>query len=152
MKKITPQRLKNIALYYLDRFDASGEKLKSVLMRRIQKAVLAGDEVLPEATQWVDEVVREMKRLGYVNDQRFCENKVRLYLQAGKSNRYIMGKLCEAGLDSEIIRSYLPDDELEQAQIFARKKKLGQDYQKDLAKLARAGFSYDTAQKVLKEN
>ena len=152
MKKITPQRLKNIALYYLDRFDACGEKLKSVLMRRIQKAVLAGDEVSPEATEWVDEIVRDMKRLGYVNDQRFCENKVRLYLQAGKSNRYIMGKLCEAGLDSDMIRSYLPDDELTQARIFVQKKHLGKDFQKDLAKLARAGFSYDIAQKVLKED
>lgn len=149
-KKITPQRLKNIALYYLDRFDASSEKLKSVLMRRVQKAVMAGDEVSPEAHGWIDEIVQDMQRLGYVNDHRFCENKVRQYLNAGKSNRYIMSKLCEAGIDSDVICSFLPDDELEQAQIFVRKKRLGGDYQKDLAKLARAGFSYDIAQKVLR--
>ena len=152
MKKITPQRLKNIALYYLDRFDASSEKLKSVLMRRIQKATLAGDEVPLEAKKWVDEVVVDMQRLGYVNDRRFCENKMHQYLNAGKSNRYIVGKLCEAGIDSDMIQSFLPDDELAQARIFVHKKHLGDDYQKDLAKLARAGFSYDIAQKVLKED
>ena len=150
MKKITSQRLKNIALYYLDRFDASGEKLKAVLMRRVQKAVMAGDEVSPESEKWIDEIVGEMKRLGYVNDRRYTENKVRQYLNAGKSNRYIMGKLCEAGIDADIIRSFLPEDELEQARIFVRKKRLGQDRSKDLAKLARAGFSYDVAQKVLR--
>lgn len=119
-------------------------------MRRVHKATLAGDEVSPDAYQWIDEIVRDMQRLGYVNDLRFCENKVRQYLNAGKSNRYIIGKLCEAGIDSDVIQSFLPEDELEQAQIFVRKKKLGTDYQKDLAKLARAGFSYEVAQKVLK--
>ena len=152
MKKITPQKLKNIALYYLDRFDASSEKLKSVLMRRIQKATLAGDEVPLEAKKWVDEVVVDMQRLGYVNDRRFCENKMHQYLNAGKSNRYIMAKLCEAGIDSDMIQSFLPDDELEQARVFVRKKRLGDDYQKDLATVARAGFSYEIAQKVLKED
>ena len=152
MKKITPQRLKNIALYYLERFDASSEKLRSVLMRRVQKAVFSGDEVSPDVRQWIDEIVDEMKRLNYVNDQRYCENKIRQYLNAGKSNRYIISKLTEAGINPEVVRSFLPNDELEQAQIFARKKHLGKDFQKDLAKLARAGFSYDIAQKVLKEN
>ena len=152
MKKIAPQRLKNMALYYLDRFDASSEKLKSVLMRRVQKAVMAGDEVSSEASKWIDEIVRDMQRLGYVNDKRFCENKVRQYLNVGKSNRYIMGKLSEVGIDSDMIQSFLPDDEVEQARIFVRKKHLGSDYQKDLAKLARAGFSYEVAQKVLKED
>lgn len=152
MKKITPQRLKNIALYYLERFDASSEKLRSVLMRRVQKAVFLGDEVPLDTEQWIDEIVDEMKRLNYVNDQRYAENKIRQYLKSGKSNRYIILKLSEAGIDPEEVRSFLPYNELEQAQIFARKKHLGKDFQKDLAKLARAGFSYDIAQKVLKEN
>lgn len=152
MKKITPQRLKNIALYYLDRFDASSEKLRSVLMRRIQKAIISGDEVSSDASEWVNKIVQDMQQLGYINDRRFCENKVRQYLNAGKSNRYIIGKLSEAGIDSSIIYSFLPDNELEQAKVFACKKRLGGDYQKDLAKLARAGFSYDVAQKVLKED
>lgn len=151
MKKVTPQRLKNIALYYLERFDASSDKLRSVLCRRVKKASLLGDEVSPQASAWIDKIVQEMHQLGYINDARYCENKVRLYLQAGKSHRYIVGKLSEAGIDPDMIKSFLPDDELEQAHIFVRKKRLGKDHQKDLAKLARAGFSYETAQKVLKE-
>ena len=152
MKKITPQRLKNIALYYLDRFDASSEKLRSVLKRRVQKAAMVGDEVPSDAHKWIDEIVHDMQHLGYVNDERFCENKVRQYLNAGKSNRYIMGKLSEAGIDSKMIQSFLPDNELIQARVFVHKKRLGQDYQKDLARIARAGFSYDIAQKALKED
>ncbi len=151
MKKITPQRLKNIALYYLERFDASSEKLKMVLKRRVQRAVFAGDEVSPDVEKWIDEIIQEMQRLNYVNDRRYCENKVRQFLRMGKSNRYIIGKLSEAGINPEIVASFLPDDELEQAQIFVQKKHLGKDFQKDLAKLARAGFSYDIAQKALRQ-
>ena len=33
-KKITPQRLKNIGLYYLKRFESSVENLRAVLHRR----------------------------------------------------------------------------------------------------------------------
>ncbi len=42
--------------------------------------------------------------------------------------------------------------ELESAKIFARKKKLlekNESYEKKLAKMARAGFSYDICKKIL---
>ena len=35
LRKITPQRLKNIALYYLKRFESSVANLRSVLQRRV---------------------------------------------------------------------------------------------------------------------
>lgn len=34
-RKITPERLKNIALYYLERFDSSADNLRRVLNRRV---------------------------------------------------------------------------------------------------------------------
>ena len=40
MKKITLERLKNIALFYLERYDASSDKLRVVLNRRVKKASL----------------------------------------------------------------------------------------------------------------
>ena len=43
-------------------------------------------------------------------------------------------------------------DRLESAKIFAKKKKLlekNENYEKKLAKMARAGFSYDICKKIL---
>ena len=37
IKKITPQRLKNIGLYYLKRFESSVENLRSVLQKRVNQ-------------------------------------------------------------------------------------------------------------------
>ena len=86
-----------------------------------------------------------------LNDERYAENVIRRLTQGGKSTRFIAQKLLSEGIDEAILEKYLsPEDELERAQTFARKKHLGNDYQKDLAKLARAGFSYDIATQVLK--
>lgn len=151
MKKITPERLKNIALFYLERYDASQEKLSATLKRRVLKAKLEQD-VPPEAYKWIEQVVQEMVRLGYVNDTRFAENLVRRLSGTGKSPSAIRLKLKMAGIQEEVIEKVLNEtDELTQARLMVQKKRLGSDYKRDLARLARAGFSYDIARQALEE-
>ena len=96
-------------------------------------------------------MVQKVTQLGYVNDERYAENAVRRLSQSGKSARFIQQKLMADGIAPDEIEKHLSTDEdLDRARVFAQKKHLGRDYQKDLAKLARAGFSYETAQEVLK--
>ena len=102
MKKITFDRLKNIALYYLERYDASSYKLYTVLKRRVMKAALESP-VPKEANHWIEEVVQEMRRLGYINDKRYAENMVRRLSGAGKSRSFIRTKLKLAGILSGLI-------------------------------------------------
>ena len=151
MKKITLQRLKNIALFYLERYDASSEKLRQTLKRRVAKARLEQD-VSPEAVSWIETVVEEMQRLGYVNDERFAENMVRRLSASGKSPNTIRIKLKMAGIKEGIIANVLSEtDELSQARLMVQKKHMGADFYRDLARLARAGFSYDVARQALEE-
>jgi len=150
-KPLTEKRLENITLYYLERFDASTNKVRQMLKRRVQKQKLAGLPVDKNINQWIETTLQKMQNLGYVNDERYTENVIRRLTQSGKSTRFIAQKLLSEGIDEAILEKYLsPEDELDRAQTFARKKHLGGDYQKDLAKLARAGFSYDIATQVLK--
>ena len=147
-KKITKQRLKNIALYYLQRFETSSENLKSVLMRRVNDYA----------------IVTQFEGYGYVDDARFAEMKIKDYLAAGKSVRYIKGKLQLKGVDETTIDSLLEEqeyDEYASALRLAKKKRIGpfrpdddsrkENRQKDLGTIVRAGFSYDVAQKILEE-
>lgn len=151
MKKITQARLKNIALYYLERYEASTQKLREVLKRRLAKARLE-QPVPPKANQWVESIIEEMVRLGYVNDKRFAENTVRRLSGAGKSRSFIRTKLKLAGIEEEEIMEALSDtDELAAARLMVQKKHLGHDFKRDLARLARAGFSYEIAREVLEE-
>ena len=150
-KPLTEKRLENIALYYLEQFDTSAEKLRQVLTRRVRRQKIQGIVVDPKVTQWIENVVQKVTQLGYVNDERYAENAVRRLSQSGKSARFIQQKLMADGIAPDEIEKHLSTDEdLDRARVFAQKKHLGRDYQKDLAKLARAGFSYETAQEVLK--
>lgn len=161
LRKITRQRLKNIALYYLQRFETSSENLRRVLLRRVNEyAFYNPDFNVAEARGWVDEIVEQFQGYKYVDDSRYAGLKIRDYLAAGKSEKYIRQKMAEKGVPEDIVNEILENEEfdpLENALQFARKKRIGRFRpeeqreafrQKDLAALARAGFDYDVAIKV----
>ena len=161
-KKITKQRLKNIALYYLRRFETSVGKLRQVLQNRVNDYAFFDKEFdKAEAYDWVEEIVGDFQRYGYVDDQRFTEIKIRDYVNAGKSQRYIVGKLKEKGVEAAIIDAAWEKQEYNEydtALKFAQKKHIGpyrsaekrQEFkQKDMGALVRAGFSYDVVLEVL---
>ena len=138
LRKITKDRLKNIALYYLQRFETTTESLRAVLLRRVNDYAFYNPEFdKTPALQWIEEILSDFQRYKYVDDARFAALKIRDYLAVGKSEKYIRLKM---------------------ALKLAKKKHIGpfrqgEDkadfYQKDLAVLARAGFDYDVAKKVM---
>lgn len=165
-KPVTQKRLMNIALYYLSRYESSAENLRRLLDRRIAKTAAKGGAVPAETEQWVNAVVSEVCRLGYVNDERFALSTVEKYRKAGKSERYIRLKLSQAGISDDIQDSVFKSDEasvpaeaeLSAALRLVEKRKMGtfrpaRDRKlfrkKDLAVLARAGFSFQTAVQAL---
>lgn len=156
-KPVTKKRLENIALYYLSRYDSSTANLRGVLERRVKKEQMRGASVPDGVEEWIGETVARMAQLGYVDDVRYAERQVEKLSAAGKSRRFIEGKLFQAGVGSAVP---LPDDEddLQSAVRLVKKKKIGfmrgsdergEFFKKDLAVLARAGFSYETAVKAL---
>lgn len=169
IKPITRKRLMNIALYYLERYESSSENLRRLLQRRILRAEMKGTVVPDDAQAWIDSIVEEVSRLGYVDDRRFAVSTVEKYRKAGKSQNYIRQKLALAGISPAVQSEVLieagnvnaADAELEAALLLVKKRKLGCFRRKeeraffrkkDLAVLARAGFSYQTAVKALGES
>ena len=162
-KKITPQRLKNIGLYYLKRFESSVENLRSVLQKRVNQYAKENPEFnKQEAYQWVENVLAEFEKLHYLDDERFTEIKVRHYLAVGKPARYIQNKLREKGIANAQIDEMLDDfgyNQQEMALKLAKRKKIGPfrpneearklNRQKDMAALIRAGFDYDDVCQVI---
>ncbi|MBP5215730.1 MAG: regulatory protein RecX [Alphaproteobacteria bacterium] len=162
-KKITQQRLKNIALYYLKRFESSAANLRNVLHRRVETYARENpDWNKNEAFQWIEDLIADFERLHYLDDSRFAELKINSYLSAGKPARYIKNKLREKGLEESLIEKALAEveyDPLQMALHFAKRKKIGpyrpteqrhEFHRKDMAALLRAGFDYDIVCEVLK--
>ena len=165
-RKITRQRLKNIGLYYLKRFESSVENLRRVLKRRVDDyARQTPDFNKAEAYGWIEELLQEFESWHYLDDERYAEIKIRDYLSAGKPERYIKTKLFQKGIAEETINRLLNNQEYdprEMALKLARKKKIGpfrpddesrrQNRQKDMAALVRAGFDYDLVCDILIED
>lgn len=163
IRKMTKERLQNIALYYLERFDSSSSNLYQVLKRRIYNYQRNDENFnISEAELWINDIITKFEKLGYLNDARYAEFKVQNYINAGKPERYIRQKLQAKGIDEQVLDRVLQTqefDEEEMAKKFVAKKKIGpyredetkrrECWQKDISAVIRAGFSYETAKKII---
>ncbi|PHS79410.1 MAG: regulator [Rhodospirillaceae bacterium] len=165
-RKITEQRLANIALHHMDRYASSAENLRRVLQRRVFKASLFHEDLdADEAKGWIDELIVRYVESGVLNDLAYAETRARSLLARGSSGRLIRMKLMEKGIEDTIIDKALaaltldaPDPELFAAIKLARRRKLGpfcdpakraENRDKHLGAMARSGFSYDMAERVI---
>lgn len=157
------QRLKNIGLYYLQRFESSTDNLRQVLQRRVfDYARQVPDFNKAEALLWIEELLEEFKHFNYLNDERYAKFKIQSYLAAGKPERYIKIKLRQKGIAENDVDKLIAEEEYnpkEMAYKLARKKRIGPfrpdeesrnlNKQKDMATLMRAGFDYDVVCEVI---
>ena len=168
-RKVTHSRLENIALHYLGRYASSTENLRRVLRRRVVLAAApmpADQPVDREAAHgWIDEILAKLQRLGMLDDANYAAARVRSLHRQGRSSRHIRGTLSEKGVDSDLIETAvseradaMADPEFAAACHHARRRRLGPYSHKpadevrrkrDLAAMARAGFGYAIAHKVV---
>jgi len=159
-RELTRTTLEEAALRYLDRFDCSAARLKTVLTRRIPPG--SADATRREVGGWIDELVERYQGSGLLDDQRFAKNFAERLRERGASRRAIQVKLRARGVSSETVDALTgvrnSGDELAAAQAFAKRRRLGpyrpaeqraQKRAKDLAAMARAGFEFDTAVRAI---
>ena len=108
-------------------------------------------------------MVAKSLRSGLIDDTRYAEARVATLRRRGGSARAIQAKLSAKGVDRATVAAVLEggeeDDEENAARAFARRRRLGPyrpgeraPYRdKDLASLARAGFRFDVARRVIDE-
>lgn len=174
LKIPTPKSLENVAYYYLERFAASEASLRRVLENRVrryaqQEPAFAHSEEASALRAAIAQIIERFRAKGILNDAAFAEIKVNALRRQGRSRRAILQKLGAKGIASELTGDALeknadgadPDDiEYQAALAFARRRKLGSFRKapvrdaninhKDMAAMARAGFSLDMAKRVLK--
>ena len=167
-RKVSYDRLRNGALYYLGRYASSSENLRQVLKRRVQKSAFHHkDTDMEQAYIWIDDIISDMQRLGYIDDTEYTNTKVGSMHRRGTSSRTIRQKLKQKGLSDDIITNALemleetqPNAELAAAIRYAKRRRIGiyrikdvtdpdKQYQRDLASLARNGFTLDICYTIM---
>jgi regulatory protein len=151
--------LERVARDYLERYASTEANLRRVLRRRIRKE--GGDIKALDAI--ADDIVARLAAVGAVDDSAFVEARVRTLLRRGKAPPAIRQALLAKGARREQIDPVLAlvddDAKLEAAARLVRRRRFGPYHDdprvrrerrtKELQALARAGFRYDEAARVL---
>lgn len=167
-KPLTRERLEKAALAYLERYASSAANLERVLLRRAQRASgVEGGVDLATARAWIEALLARYRAAGLIDDRAYAEAQARSARRLGRSSRAIGERLKAKGVDVETATQALAAADEEAAEpdkaaalSFARRRKLGpfrkaarrENRERDMAALARAGFSYDIARGVIDGN
>ena len=165
-KKATPAYLERAALLYLERYAASAESLRRVLLRKVRRASEAHGNDPTEGAEAVEALIARFLRAGLLDDGLYARGQALSLARRGSSERAIRQKLQQRGIDeAEITRALAArheeseDPELAAALAYARRRRIG-PYRtdpalradtrlKDLAALARRGFAPALCRRVI---
>lgn len=168
-RKISERYLHNAGLAYLQRFATSSAHFKTVMMRKIDKSCRHHtDQDHDLCEEMLDKLIVKFQALELLNDAAYIRGTVTSSRRKGLSSMKIKQKLMLKGVQTNDIESAIQThDDLEYesdeegdvlaAVTFIRRKKFGafdieqkKEFEKCLATMARAGFQYNVASKVLK--
>jgi regulatory protein len=167
-RKLKAGTLQESALHYLGRYAASVARLRQVMTRRIRNSAKAHEfDPAPLLTE-LETVIATLIRTGLLNDASFAQAKALSLNRRGGSKRQIAGKLAVSGVRAPEaahaiaqLEEEVPDAEFAAALAYAKRRRLGvfrsapnesvERRRKDLASMARAGFSLDLARRALSQ-
>ena len=167
-RKATPKYLENAALYYLSRYATSAENLRRVMMLKVMRSARHHGTNPEDGAALIEAMIGRFLGSGLLDDGAYARARAQSLHRRGNSARVIRGKLKQKGVDDDIIAAALDarsedtedgeDPELTAAVTLAKRRRLGpfaaqkpsqEKREKHLAALARAGFSYDVARRVI---
>ena len=162
-KSCAKQMLMNKAVYYLGRYSSSRQRLREVLQRFAMRKLAAYEQA--EVACAIDAVLDDCIRLGYVDDAAFALSRACSKRRSGGSALAIRRSLAEHAIGRDLADKALAkadeptsEGELAAALRLAARRRIGpyfkresdhDTYRRQLASLARAGFSFATAKAVM---
>ncbi len=163
-KPPTRERLEKSAIHYLERYAASADGLRRVLMRKVERAAREGLADRAQGAADVAAVVAKLVANRLLDDARFAEGRAASLARRGLPRGRVAQRLKVLGVEAEDIERALGsldeagENDLKAAIVFARRKRLGPfadparreaARMKHLAAMARAGFSGELARRVV---
>jgi len=155
---VDEKKLLKYAVDYLSKYDSSKNNLVNVLKRKILRLNVTNFEK-KKLIDIIESIILKLEKNKFIDDDRYSSTKILSLSNSGKSTNFIFNYLIKKGVNKSQIQNNLnlmkqdnENWELESARIFTKKKKLlekNESYEKKLAKMARAGFSYDICKKIL---
>lgn len=161
---VTAAGLRAAALTYVDRYGGTRQRVRRVLVRRVDRSIAEHGGDRAALLTIVDGILDELERRRVIDDDAYARSKAQALVRRGVSSRGVRAKLAGLGIGGERARAGLDevralgvDPDWAAACAFVRKRRLGPyrgeaaaaHRDADLARLARAGFSWSVARAVL---
>ena len=153
------EKLLKYAIYYLSKYSSSKKNLEYILKKKIRR-ISDEKKIRFHLYKEIKIIIDKLEQLKLINDANYAESKINALLNQVKSKNYIKLYLIRKGVSSEVADEQISlfyeknqNLEKENALKFAKKRNLindKKDYEKKLAKMARAGFSYEISKEILK--
>ena len=153
------EKLLKYAIYYLSKYSSSKKNLEYILKKKIRR-ISDEKKIRFQLYKEIKIIINKLEQLKLINDTIYAESKIHALLNQVKSKNYIKQYLIYKGVSSEVASEQISlfyeknqNLEKENALKFAKKRNLindKKDYEKKLAKMARAGFSYEISKEILK--
>ena len=156
--------LKDLAYAYLEKYNPSKQQLKVYLLKKYLTKI-KGSKSKKEVSMVIDEIVQNLEKNKFINDELYSDSKARMYLRRGYSLNKINQSLKIKGIDDQYIKksiNKIKEDKIEPDFVSAlklcKRRRIGAlrpgsnrelFYKKDMGILARNGFSFELSKKVL---
>ena len=158
------EEIRNFAYVYIEKYSPSKQQLRTYLFKKLIK-IQQKTSSKKEIFDLIDSVVNTLVDQKFLNDKYYSDAKSKVFYRKGYSLNKIRYSLIKKGIDQKYIQDSISkikenesDPDFFSAIRICRKKRIGPNreennrslfYKKDIAILARSGFSYETSKKVL---
>jgi len=156
--------LKDLAYSYLEKYSPSKQQLKVFLLKKYLTKI-KGSKSKKEVTSIIDEIILNLEKNKFLNDEAYSDSKARMFLRRGYSLNKINQSLRNKGIEDQHVKKSIEkikENEIEPDFISAlklcKRRRIGPlrpegnrelFYKKDMGIMARGGFSFDLSKRVL---
>ena len=167
--KASAEALERAAQRYLERYDTASGHLRRLLLAKVALSARIHGTDPEEGAATVERLVHRFLEAGVLDDARYARQRVESLRARGTSRAMIRARLAAKDLSRADIEAAIeaalaaePEGSLEQgdfaaAVTYAKRRRLGpfrpegrqERRERDLAALARQGFDYETARRVI---
>ena len=156
--------LRDLAYAYIEKYNPSKQQLKIYLLKKYLNK-LNNLRSKKDLTKIIDEVLINLEKNKFINDELYSDSKARMLLRRGYSINKINQSLKQKGIKTEFINKSIDkikEDKIEPDFVSAlrlcKRRRIGPIrpssnrelfYKKDMGILARSGFSFEMSKRVL---
>ena len=156
--------LKDLAYSYLEKYSPSKQQLKIFLLKKYLLKI-KGSKSKKEVSLIIDEIIANLEKKKFLNDELYSDSKARVLLRRGYSLNKINQSLRNKGIENKFIEksiNKIKEDKIEPDFVSAlklcKRRRIGPlrpeanrelFYKKDMGILARGGFNFDLSKRVL---